>query len=431
MKKTHQNKTFFTWIFKHKRFFLFLAVFIPFLALRIYGMDAKYPFGWDQVDNAWAAKNMIINHNFPLVGMVAKQNTGFFIGPLYYYIVGLFYLLTNLNPVASQYMALATSISTFFIILFVVGKIFNFRIALLACFINSVAASGFFFDAIQWPVSLLPGVSLIIFYFLYKILEGKEKYIFGLLTMIGLTFHLHFTAVFFPIIVLLCLPLFPRNRKMLLYLLFSIPLFLIWFVPNIIAQMQNSSQLNNMSNYLNVYYHGFHLRRFMQLIGDGLIQFDPYLFFAQIKPFKVLIIPIFMLVFLREKLTKDRIVFAYLMLVFFLVPWAVFSTYKGEISDYYFVISRFIALFILSYLLSKLLFTKMLPVKIFAVIFFIYYSYLNLNSVINSHGEGGLKERLIKVKFNVETSKRIEFQDGVPEPYIYYYLMRKKGIVVY
>lgn len=431
MTKILRSKSFFKWLFKYRLLFLLFSIFVLFFFSRVYGMDVKYTFGWDQVDNAWAAKNIIVNHEFPLVGMVAKGNTGFFIGPLYYYFVALFYWITGLNPVASQYIALTTSVFTFFAIFFVVKKIFNFKIALIACLINSVASSGFYFDSVQWPVGFLPGISLLIFYFLYKLLKGKEKYVLYLVIMMGLAFHIHFTAIFFPIIVLFCFPFFPRTKKMFLYLLLSIPLFLVWFVPNFISQMQNSSQLSNMSSYLNTYYHGFHLRRFMQLTGDGLIQFDPFLFFAQIKPFKILILPIFILVFLKEKISRDRMVFVYLTLIFFLVPWLVFSVYRGEISDYYFSINRYIVLFILSYLLSKLLFAKMLLIKVLAIILLVFYSYQNLNLVINYKSENGLKAKIERIEQEIKIDHRVEFQHGASESYIYYYLMKQRGISVY
>src|SRR3989344_5298084 len=267
MKLIFHNNPFFNWLCKYRKYLLISIVFILPFFLRAYDMDNKYPFGWDQVDNAWAAKNLIVNHEFPLVGMVAKQNTGFSIGPAYYYFVAFFYWLTNLNPVASQYIALTTSIFTFFAIFFVAKKLFNFKVALIACFINSISSTGFSSDTVQWPVSFLPGISLLIFYFLYKLLKGEEKYIIFLALITGLAFHIHFTAVFFPIIILLCLPFFPRNRKMILYSFLSVPLFIIWFIPNLIYQLQNSSQLSNLSGYLNTYYHGLHLRRFIQLTG--------------------------------------------------------------------------------------------------------------------------------------------------------------------
>jgi len=431
MKKISRKKSILNWLYENKNILLIFVVFIFSLGLRIYGMDNKYPFGWDQVDNAWAAKNIIINHEFPLVGMVAKGNAGFYIGPAYYYFVAIFYWLTSLNPIASQYIALITSIFTFFVIFFVVKKIFNFKVALLACFINSISFAGFSFDAVQWPVNFLSGISLLIFYFLYKLLNGEEKYVIFLALIVGLVFHIHFTAVFFPIIIFLCLPLLPRTKKMLLYLLLSMPLFLMWLVPNFIYQLQNSSQLSNLSNYLNTYYHGFHLRRFFQLTGDGLIPFDPFLFFAAIKPFKILLLPIFLLVSLKEKASKNRIILSCMILIFFLVPWLVFSTYKGEISDYYFSINRFIALMILSYLLSRVIFTKKLLIGIIAIIFLFYYSFQNLNLIVNYSDAGALKQRFKNVKPYIESGRKVEFQQGSADSYIYYYLMRKKGVNVY
>lgn len=431
MKKNIKKNPIFSFIYKYRKILLTLLVFAVSFFLRAYDMDNKYPFGWDQVDYSWTAKNIIVNHEFPLVGMAVKQNTGFFIGPAYYYLVTFFYYLTDLNPIASHYVALVTNVFTFFVIFFIVKKLFSFRVALLACFINSIAAMGFYFDAVQWQVSFLPGISLIIFYSLYRILRGEEKYILLSALVTGIAFHTHFTAVFFPIIILLCFPFFPRTKKMIVYLLLSIPLGLVWFIPNIISQLQHSSQLSSLSNYLSDYYHGFHLRRFMQIIGDGFIQFDSFLYFQAIKYFKLLIIPVFLLVFLREKLSKERVIFSYLILLFFLVPWLVFSTYRGEISDYYFSINRFIALLILSYLLSKLLFVKRLLIKVIVMIFLAYYSYQNLNYIINYKDGGSLAERFGKVKPYVESGSRIEFQQGVPESYIYYYLMREKGVIVY
>ncbi len=431
MKKITQKKSIFNLLYKYRKFILILAIFIFSFFLRAYDMNNDYPFGWDQVDNAWAAKNILINHSLPLVGMVAKQNTGFFIGPTYYYFTSFFYYLTDLNPIASQCIALITSVFTFSVIFFITKKLFNFKVALIACLINSVSFLGYLFDAVQWPVAFLPGISLIIFYFLFKILNGHIKYMLPLALISGFTFHIHFTAIFFPIIIVLCLPFFPRNRKVIFYLLLSIPLFIVWFIPNLIYQLQNNSQLGNLSNYLNTYYHGLHLKRFLQLTGDGLIQFDPYLYFQALKPFKLLIIPVFLFVFLRKKLSKERIIFSYLILLFFMVPWFVFSTYKGEISDYYFSINRFLALSILSYLLSKMLSVKNWIAKLAVLSLLIYYSLFNLNNIFHYNDEGGLKKRLDKVKPYIESHKKVEFQEGVPESYIYYYLMRQKGVIVY
>jgi len=78
------------------RFLLILFLLLAVTAfLRFYQLDTRSPFGWDQVDNAWAVKNIIIDHRFPLVGMQAKLNSGIYIGPLYI----IFWLFSIILPI--------------------------------------------------------------------------------------------------------------------------------------------------------------------------------------------------------------------------------------------------------------------------------------------------------------------------------------------
>src|SRR3989338_9037397 len=95
---------------KNKFLTVVLMIFILELFLRFYQIDQRSPFGYDQVDNAWAAKNIIIDHSFPLVGFVAKGNSGIYIGPLYYYLISIVYFIFDLNPISSCVFAGITSI---------------------------------------------------------------------------------------------------------------------------------------------------------------------------------------------------------------------------------------------------------------------------------------------------------------------------------
>ena len=94
---------------KNKVWVIFLLILIIHSFFRFYQLGTRSPFGWDQVDNAWAAQNIIVNHKFPLLGFQAKLNSGIFIGPLYYYLITPFYFLTGLDPVASGVFAGAIS----------------------------------------------------------------------------------------------------------------------------------------------------------------------------------------------------------------------------------------------------------------------------------------------------------------------------------
>ncbi len=421
------------YLFKNKALLLVLLIFFADFFLKIYQMDLKYPFGYDQVDNAWAAKNFIFNHQIPLVGMVAKTDSGIFIGPAYYYIVSLFYWISNFNPVASEILALLTGIFTFWVLYYVGKKLFSVEVAIIAVLVYTFNFYSITFDGIQWPVQLLPATSFLIFYFLYKVITGNPKYIIALSLAIGFAFNLHFTAIFFPIIVILSLPLFPRTKETLKYILISIPLFLVWFVPNIIAQLQSgNSQASHLTGYISTYYHGFHLVRMRQLLGDALIQFDTYIYFEAIKPLKIFLLPLFFFVYLYKSFTSEKKKFSYLVILWFLVPWLVFTTYAGEITDYYFIISRFVALMIFAYLIYRVWNLKYIFAKGFVVVFLVCYCYLTFNNYFHYTDGSNLPKQENQVIQAVNQGKRIQFQVGVPESYLYwYYMWTLKRINVY
>jgi len=423
-------KTFWKFLYKNKILLLVAGIFLINLSLRIYQNQLKFPFGYDQVDNAWAAKSILVDHRFTLVGMVAKENSGIYIGPLYYYLVALFYFLFNLNPVASNALAIFSSVLTFFTIFYVFKKLFSTEFAIIAVLINSFAFHALIFDTVQWPVQLLPAVSLIIFYLLYKVILGDAKKIMPLAVMIGVAFNLHFTAVFFLIIVVLSLPFFPRTKEALKYIFISLPLFLVFLVPNIIYSIINKSSNSHLTSYIATYYHGFHLRRLIQLLGDALIQFNPYLVIDKLAPLKIILFPLFFVIYLFKSLTTETKKFLYLIFLWFIVPWFVFATYKGEISDYYFVINRFIVLLILSYFIYLIWRTRYLVAKLgVVVVLLIYCGYGFMNYL--QYKDMGLYEREAKVINKMNRGEKIGFMQGNPESYLYWYFMRQKGITVF
>lgn len=424
-------KKYLKWIEKNKWILFVGLIFLFQLFFAVYNLSIKIPFSYDQVDNAWAAKNIIVNHELPLVGMVAKANSNVYIGPLYYYFIAFFYWIFNLSPLASQAISAVSNIFIFGVIFYVFKKLFSIKFAVIALLINTFSFNILILSSIQWPVQLLPAVSLIIFYFLYKSLLGDIKKLIPLAIFTGIAFNLHFTAIFFPIIILLTLPFFPRNKETLKYILYSLPLFLIWIIPNAVYMIVNKAANSQATSYFSTYFHGFHLTRMIQIIGDAFIQFDPYLTLDWLKPFKLLIFPLFFVIYGFRSLTKERKIFLYLFFLWFMVPWLIFTTYAGEISDYYFIINRFLVLIIVTYFVYLVWELKFIVFKIAVVIFFVIYCYSNTLNFLPHKDPGNLSEREKKVKIEVDANRRIEFQQGAPESYLYWYHMQKKGVDVY
>lgn len=413
---------------KDKRWIILTIMFFFFVFLRFYQIDSKSIFMYDQVDSAWAAKGILVDHNFPLIGPANKLGSGLFVGPLYYYLISSFYFLTNLDPIAAPLFAGFTAILTFFTIFYITKKIFSFNIALIAIGLYAVSFHAIESDRVQWEINFIPIVSLLTFFSIYSIIKGKEKFSILLALALGFAFHTHLTiAVYLPLIALISLIFFPRTRKMLIYGSCSFLIFLLFLSPIIIANFAiNNSLFHNSLSYANTTFHGLHLQRILQLKNDAFIEIELFLFLPFLKQIALIIVPLFFIVYLKTARAQNKLVFCFLVFLWFVIPWLVLSTYAGEITNYYFLVNFPIALFILAYLMEKLLYSKNRIILILCLLFISYYSFFNLRAFFNSRTIG-IHVRREGVKDAIRTSKIIHFTEGVPEAYIYYVYNRNRS----
>lgn len=405
-----------------------LLIFFAFLFLRFYQLESRSEFRWDQVDNAWAAKDILIEAKLPLVGMVAKQNTGFFIGPLYYYFIAPFYWLFNMDPIASAVISRVTSTITFLVLYIVAKKIFSNKIALWVVALYTFSYYFLYEEGKQWPINFIAPVSLLIFYYLYKLLaEKKEKYVFLLTIFTGISFHLNFTAIFFPIIIFCCIPFFPRTKKMLFYSLTSFLLFIMFFVPNIIFELQHkASSTSHMLSYVSGYYHGFHLRRFIQIAPLSFIQYTLMLSVTKVDWLGYVVLPVFISILWFSKNIKKKTILIYLVLLWTFIPWIVFSVYKGEITDYYFALSVPVMLIAFSFIIESLLAHKNLIFKSVILLILCYYFFINLSSFFSFRLQG-IDYHKQQARKAIAEGKIINYTIGDPQSYIYYIYFEKKN----
>ena len=115
----------------------------------------------------------------------------------------------------------------------------------------------------------------------------------------------------------------------------------------------------------------------------------------------------------------------YLIGLWFIVPWFVFSTYKGEISNYYFFLTRPIVLMILAYLSFFLLNLKKIIPKLLLIGFWVYFSYVNMNDFFRGDKSDYADNRKKAIEA-IDRKDIIEPYQNIPESYIYYYLTKVK-----
>lgn len=398
-------------------FYLFCALFICLLITRLYDLEGKSVFGYDQVDNAWAIKNIIIDGKLPMVGTQVKGNTGFFIGPLYYYYLVPFYLLSNLDPIASGFAAVFASIFSFIVIFYVSRKIFNVKVALIALFITTFSSYIITLDRTQWHVNFMVPITFLIFYSLYQISKGKIGYTFLLIVSLGVSLHVHFTSILYFLLIIMIYPFLPNKTKIAKKIFVLFPIFLLLSLPIILSLFKTDSG-GHAVTYLSGSFHGFHLRRFIQIAGDGFIEFNSIVNFKYNILISITSFTVYLYLVFHSKFKKQKVL-VFMSLIWVLVPWIVFSTYSGELTNYYFGITRVVALLTFSYLIYCIFELRKPYSGMLIFLFLFVYAAVNIKSFIDT-GPVGLKKLRAEVKIKIQKGEKIEFVQGDPKSYLYY-----------
>lgn len=414
-------------LFKHKIFLFFIFLLAFHIFLRFYQLAERTNLGWDQIDTAWAVKKILVDHELILEGVPVKNNSGIYMGPLYYYISSIFYLFTRLDPIASALIAGATSIFSFFVLFFVTKKIFNVNVALVAVFINTFAVFIISNDRVQNGIGLVVPISFLIFYFLYKVITKSEKNLPLLAVVLGFSFHVDFTSVLYPLILLFALPLFPRSRKTLYYSLISILIFIAFIFPTLITEFTgDKTQSKNFSILFQTYFHGFHLRRFLQLTHDAFSGFLVVFNFNKIVDyFGFLLLSLFGIIYYFSNPKKEKLVFLYLTGLWIIVPWIVLSTYSGELTNSYFSLPQNIVIVSLAYLTYFIYKRKNIVIKIIPIIFWGIFAIYGIQEFYKPHPGNYLGVKG-SVSETISQNKTIPFKDKDPHSYMYFYLKENR-----
>ncbi len=402
--------------------YIFLALILLIgIFLRFYHIEHVVPFGWDQARDAFQT-SYLLKGNILLEG--PKTGIGnFHLGPLYFYLLAPFFFFTHLDPIASQYLNIFLSSITFVIIFYVTKKLFSLPFAFLLTSMYAINTYVTDLNRIPWNVSLVPPLSFLIFYFTYQTFTKKTyTWSIGLMSFCGMFFHAHFTAIAFPIMLVLLLLVNNDRVKMLKLFLASLPFYLLWYLPTIIDFFATShSQYFLLKDFFTYYFIGFHLKFVLHRLPDVIIQFRTLLLLPAIADY-MFIISLGASYFFTKRRIEIKIIFAWMLSTLF-----IFGMYGGPISDYYFFFTMpavFYAFLILIEQLFKL--PRYVAITVLTL-FLVYYSYSNL---VTSFGvlqrTEGLAKQKAEVKTKIRQGAEIKFNEGDIKSYLY--LLYKKQL---
>jgi 4-amino-4-deoxy-L-arabinose transferase-like glycosyltransferase len=405
-------------LIESKPWLIFLIILFVGLYLRFYQIENVREFTWDQARDSWVVRDILMGKP-TLIG--PKTGVGqFHLGPLYYYLLAPFYYVFKLDPMAANYFNILANIFNFVVLFWVTKKLFNNYAAIFASSVYAINHYLVGLNLMPWNVTPVIGVSLLILYGITRVYQGRYNWIFLIWFLSGLFFQLHFTAIFIPLIVIGSFIFVKEKRKVIKNSLLSLPLYLLWFVPNIIYEFAKGDDILRFQHFWADYYHGFHLRFLLYRSSFALVQFDTLTYYSGFKVLQYLLPVVFLILVLFAEKNKFRKIFAYLISLWFIIPWFGFSLYAGNLSEYYFIYDAALVIYIFWYIQEKIWQLKKFRPVIIAclLIFWSIYCYQNTKDLWTKPSYGGLKKQKDEVVDIAKRGGSIEFNEGSIKSYL-------------
>lgn len=185
---------------RNKIKYLFLGIIlITSIFVRLYHLPERMTFDWDQQRDAFAVKTILIEHKPLLIGPRIMNDSGFMLGPYFFYLLTPFYFFTNFHPYAT--IIFVGLYSAIFILLsyFTLAKTINEKTAFIFCCIWSLLPLAINIDTIAWNPLLVPLFIMLFISFLGMEPSQKPKFwfIFGLIIGLGINIHVQL-AILIP-----------------------------------------------------------------------------------------------------------------------------------------------------------------------------------------------------------------------------------------
>ena len=205
--------------------------------LRFYRLPATLQFLGDQGRDALVLKDMIVNFDLPFIGPITSVG-GFYLGPLYYWLMAPFLWLGRLNPAAPALATAAIGVITIPVLYFVAKKLFSHSAGLWAAGLYAVSAIPVIETRGMWNPNPMPLAALGILYGFY--LTNYQKKPKGLLLAaisLGAALQFHYMIVFLAPLILWQVI---KARKYTRELLMGVGILGLMMLPLVLFEIKNN-----------------------------------------------------------------------------------------------------------------------------------------------------------------------------------------------
>lgn len=250
---------------------IFILLIVGILAIsalfRFYNLQQWTSFGMDQEYQAYIAKNIASGAHFPLIGVNASD-TGLYLGPFFSYFTALTYVLFHGDPVGWSAVASLWGVITTLSVIVIARKMFSGKVAIFAGIFYAGSFLVSFYERQYWNPMLIPFLSLLTGFFLYKFAKKQKNSLVQLSFVFALALQCHLSILVFLPVILYFIFRYRRfvNKK---EFAISISVLLLSFAPIILFDIRHNFQ--NLSSLINLILnaHGIGI----QLLESRITQF--------------------------------------------------------------------------------------------------------------------------------------------------------------
>src|SRR3989344_5299645 len=198
---------------------LIIIIILLGLFFRTYQFRERFNYNHDNDLSAWIVKDIVVDKHLRLIG---QQTTalGIFIGPLFYYALIPFYLLTRMDPIGTVALPWLIGLASIASMFFVVNKIWGRRPALIAAVFY---AASFGIAATEREIVPTTPVFLWSIWFLYAL---HKRSLTLLAVLFALVWHIHLALGILALPAIVVAFRRPKLKPALIFITLSLPLFI-------------------------------------------------------------------------------------------------------------------------------------------------------------------------------------------------------------
>jgi 4-amino-4-deoxy-L-arabinose transferase-like glycosyltransferase len=219
--------------------------------LRFYRLEATLQFLGDQGRDALVLFNLLVNYDLPFIGPITSVG-GFYLGPLYYYLMAPFLWIFKFSPTGPAYATAAIGVVTVPILYLVTKKMFDRKAALFTSFLYAVGSVPVLETRGAWNPNPMPLAALgVVYGFFVARKTADRRWLWLSALSLGVALQLHYMIVFLGPFLLWQLWQTLKNKKLRLGILGWFLLIFISAIPLILFEIKNNFlNINGLFVYL-------------------------------------------------------------------------------------------------------------------------------------------------------------------------------------